>query len=138
MQCYFCDTRPADPQTKVEKPVYQLTKYSHLLVARRFEFSVLKVDIPRCTECSRLHKKGKKTFNWWFWSFLLTFCIFGLPIIVVALILGGAIGYLLGRMFEKKIYTRNKIKPLTKRSFETYPPITEKLLQGWTLKKPGS
>lgn len=140
IQCFFCGHQPMDATCTVELPVYRLTKYNHLVVARRFEYTKLLIPVPRCTECAGIHARAKKKRKTGTIIGAAIGFIVGLPIpggFLFTAIIGGFIGRLVVKSREKKLYDQRQMKTLNQTALRSYPPAADKLKEGWKLEKPG-
>jgi hypothetical protein len=136
--CFFCDNRPADAICTVEIPIYNLKRYAHQGLVRRFEYDRLLIPIDRCGECARLHARTKKGRRASIVTGAILGFIIGLAVpgaFLFSAIIGGYLGYLLSRARANKLYHRLHIKGLDAAALGTQPFIETKLKAGWTLKK---
>ena len=138
--CFFCGHKPMDKSCTIDLPVYQLTKYNHLLVARRFEYVKQLIPVPRCTECASVHAKAKKNRKSSLIAGAMIGFVVGIPTAGGAgftTVIGGFIGRLASNARAKKLYSQLQIKGLNQTTLMSYPPVTDKLKEGWKLDKPG-
>lgn len=138
--CFFCGHKPMDATSSIELPVYQLTKYNHLIVARRFEYAKQLIMVPRCTQCATVHAKAKKKCKDAIITGAAIGFIIGFPIAGVCLFTataGGVTSYLISNARAKKLCNQLQIKALSQATLRGYPSVADKLREGWKLDKPG-
>lgn len=138
--CFFCGCDPVDSARNVELPVYRLTRYNHLVVARRFEYDKRLISVPRCAECAQVHAKVKKGHKTAIIAGAVIGFVVGIPTAGgagVTAAIGGFIGHWVSKRRAKKLYNQQQVKALNRVILESYPPVAALVLEGWKLEKPG-
>jgi hypothetical protein len=137
--CFFCGQQAADAAHTIQQPVYRLLRYTHLGIARRFEFSTTIVPIERCRECAIRHRKEKRRRKTDIALGSVAGFFTGLVIpgaFLFTAIIGGFLGYVAARAREKRALKNKGLKGLDPASLSMHPVLGDKLESGWRLKKP--
>ena len=130
--CWFCEKELPDPGAALHQSLYTVLQRRNAVVVRQVKYSVLKVDIPRCARCARLHRWAKIAFR----TPLIIGCVIGLPFAVPGLIVVGGTGFLTGYAIKRWIHKGNHIKSLSKASLSKHPQLLDQFSAGWKLEKP--
>lgn len=131
--CWFCEKNPPSAGAALRKPVYRLVERRNAVVIKQIKYRVLSVDIPRCTNCARVHKKARRAL-WW------PICIgavLGFPGAAPGLIIVAGLGLLIGYYWQKRILKKNKTKPASNTVLSEHPALSGLIAEGWKLSKPG-
>lgn len=140
--CHFCDKNSPDENSKINKTIYLVTNRSNWGTSRRVQYSSSEVNIPRCSSCRESHNKGNSYFYLTMFGIMILGGIIGAmmedqPVIIAGLI-GGAIGYFAGKAVENSIYEKQNIKSGSNSSLSKHPLLTDRIRQGWTFSKPSA
>lgn len=136
--CSFCSRTPADPNFTVSLPLYRLRRYTHLGVARRFEYDKLVVGLGRCGGCARIHDRMKRRRKTAIAVGASVGFVIGIAIpggFLFTAIIGGVFGNVLSANRAKKLSERLRVKSLHKSALKTLPPVAEYVQAGWRLQK---
>ncbi|MDP4265119.1 MAG: hypothetical protein Q8941_21505 [Bacteroidota bacterium] len=140
--CHFCDKNSPDESSKIEKTLYLVTNRSRWGNTRRVQYSTSAVTIPRCKNCKQVHEKGNSYFYLTLFGIMILGGVIGgmiegQPIIIAGLI-GSAIGYFVGKAIENNVYEKHNIKSASNSSLSKHPLLIDRIRQGWTFSKPSA
>lgn len=138
--CFFCGTNTITPAFNAEVPVFRLTSYTHLGVARRFEYDKLTITVPRCPGCLKVHAKMRIREKNAIITGAITGFVLGIPTAGgagITAVIGGFTGHWVSGWYSRILCARRKTKPLKRAILKSYVPIAALLSEGWRLDKPG-
>lgn len=140
--CDFCDKNSPEEISKINKTIYLVTNRSSWGNRRRVQYSTSEITIPRCSNCKQIHEKGNSYFYLTLFGIMILGGIIGSMIedkpIIIAGLLGGVIGYFVGKAIESNIYEKHNIKSSSNSSLSRHPLLIERVRQGWTFSKPSA
>jgi hypothetical protein len=130
--CWFCEKELPDSGSALHQSLYSIVERRNAVVVRQVKYSVLKVDVPRCARCAKLHRWARIAAR----TPLIIGCVIGLPFAVPGLIVVGGTGFLVGYGIKTWILRGNRIKPRSRTSLSKHPLLIDQLAAGWKLEKP--
>lgn len=140
--CHFCDKNSPDENSKINKTLYLVTNRSRWGNTRRVQYSTSAATIPRCSSCKQAHEKGNSYFYLTLFGLMILGGIIGAMIeeqpVIIAGLIGGAIGYFAGKAIENNIYEKANIKSSSNSSLSKHPVVIDRVRQGWTFSKPSA
>lgn len=140
--CHFCDKNSPEENSKIDKTIYLVTNRSSWGNSRRVQYSTSEVTIPRCSNCKQTHDKGNSYFYLTLFGIMILGGIIGAMIedqpVIIAGLIGGAIGYFAGKAIENSIYEKQNIKSGSNGSLSKHPLLTDRVRQGWSFSKPSA
>ena len=145
--CFFCNRKQKNPKKYKKTTLYKETSRSNKSV----RYNTIKIDIPRCAQCTRLHLL-QALYGFLLGSFMLTTIIIFLFMIgdwgYGILWIAGFIGFMallrgvflfsfiysFANKIIRKVFYKNKYK--TKEEAFLYKPILNLIEKGWHTYKP--
>lgn len=135
--CHFCDRNTPDKNSKISTQIYKETYRSYLL--REVKFSYVDIEIPRCKSCQATHSKGRKKY----WMFQIGGVVLGTIIgaladehFIIGGLIGGVIGCIVGALMKSGLSRKEGIKGAS--DLVSYPPLFQRVRDGWTFIKPSA
>jgi len=139
--CWFCGTNPPNEGSKFERTIYKETSRSNFFTQRTVQFSYVPVSIPRCSHCQKTHSESSGTFT----GVFIAGAVIGLIVGAMAdgywfagLLVGGAIGWIIGTILKNKKISKPDIKDTNQSSIKNYPTFKKMLSEGWQFSKPSA
>ncbi len=140
--CHFCEKNSPDENSKINKTLYLVTNRSRWGNTRRVQYSTSAATIPRCSSCKQTHEKGNNYFYLTLFGLMVLGGIIGSMIeeqpVIIAGLIGGAIGYFAGKAIENNIYEKDNIKSSSNSSLSKHPVVIDRVRQGWSFSKPSA
>jgi len=137
--CWFCGTNQPSELNQFEITIYKETNRSYF--PRRVQFKYVPVSIPRCSECQTIHDKTSGNFM----MSLVGLSVVGLIIGIIAdgnwfagLLIGGVVGWIIGKLLKESQSSKANIKKTTHSSIREFPPLKQMLAEGWQFSKPSA
>ena len=148
-KCNFCNAG-AHSTSKLDNcffSVYNIQNRTNLIVYRNVKFKEIKIGVPRCKRCRKVHSNTKMAVN----SFMVIgiLLVFIIPIYFSAVFNLGVIGmiilmaitfgtvYLGMRAVESKMLEAYKVRSEKEGAFKE-PLVREFLANGWSANKPSA
>lgn len=132
--CYFCNQNIPDENFKIQTTIYKITKRSRW-ITKNVEYSYLKISIPRCESCSKIHETSASRF-WWH---SITGIVFGMIaglFIEEHFIIGGLFGWAIGYAIAVSKSNQTGIKDSSNSTLQSHPLLLDKIKEGWTFSEP--
>jgi hypothetical protein len=141
--CHYCGREIAYSDSAYKKIMYKETNRSSSWDgrSRRVEFQQMKVIIPRCRKCKKIHTISKCLFH----VPIILFSVIGLGLGLTTwgywfgcLLGGGALGWITGKALSHIYNIYKEVTENIKRNskFTEFEPVREMFYSGWQLNKP--
>ncbi len=134
--CHFCETNSPDDKCGKLQTVYQVTSRGF----RSVNYQYSSITIPRCKSCDSAHSSG----SLYYWMCIIIGIVIGIAgnslfgNFFVSLILFGGLGWLAGYLLKSNKYETLGIKGTSDEDVRSFPPISDRLREGWTLTQPSA
>ncbi len=132
--CYFCDKNIPDDEFKIETTIYKEINRSGW-ITKNVEFSYVKVSIPRCKSCCKVHELTEKRY----WLYSIACIVLGIIVgmlIEEHFVIGGFIGFAIGYLIALYKSIQTGVKNSSDSSLGSHPILWKKIQEGWTFSKP--
>ena len=144
--CWFCGNNPPEEKSKFQEKIYKETNRTYSLNKRSVQYSSLLVSIPRCPTCQKAHRQSSNKLSIPIFVGLGLGLIIGIFVVgfwfaglLTGLLIGGGFGWIIGVILQSDQNVKNAIKRIkntSESSIKKYPPLKEKLSEGWSFSRP--
>ena len=139
-QCYYCGKKEStNMNDNYFIPLFKEADRTNIVVYRSVKFQKIKVGIPRCSECLKLHNDADSKASVYVLLAVIiisviAFMAFG-PLGILVLIPVGILGYAFQPSVEKKLVVKENI--LNKREgAEKNDTVRGFIISGWSFNQP--
>jgi hypothetical protein len=135
--CWFCGRNQPEESSKYTITIYKENNRTYF--PRRVQFSYVPVSIPRCKSCQEVHSESSNAFL----ISLIIGAVAGLIVGIIAdgywfggLLAGGVLGWIVGMVIKSSKTDSASMKSTSTSDIGTYPPIKQRIKEGWQFSEP--
>ncbi len=139
--CKYCNSRTmGDPEEQYYASIYRVMNRSNIIIKRTVEYNEIKIGIPRCNDCFKIHEGGKARGG--FYTIILSILALGIfhylfgEAVVYALIFIPIILAAFLPMGIRENYAHKHNIPTEEAPTKDNEWIKSLLQEGWSTKRP--